>query len=99
MEKLGVGMDSSNNNSPRTQNVTWRLGDDIDLIEAQFVLGDFCLNHFPDNPQFARSIQNVDSIAGIRNVLKPIINLIITQRKELTDEFTKLIHDINQTSA
>lgn len=92
-------MDSPKNNSPVTQSLTWRLGDNIDLIEAQFVLGDFCLNHFPDNPQFARSIQNADSIAGIRNVLKPIINLIVTQRKELTDEFTSLVHQINQTTA
>lgn len=92
-------MDSPKNNSPVTQSQAWRLGDDIDLIEAQFVLGDFCLNHFPDNPQFARSIQNADSIAGIRNVLKPIINLIVTQRKELTDEFTSLVHQINQTTA
>lgn len=79
--------------------VTWRLGDNIDLIEAQFVLGDFCLNRFPGDPQLARSIQNADSVAGIRTALKPIINLIVTQRKELTDEFTTLIHEINQTAA
>ncbi|HEY8888525.1 MAG TPA: hypothetical protein VIM35_08545 [Gallionella sp.] len=92
-------MDSSKKNSPDTQNLTWRLGDNIDVIEAQFVLGDFCLNHFPDNPQFARSIQNTDSISGIRNALKPITHLIITQRSDLTDEFTSLVHAINQTTA
>jgi len=79
--------------------VTWRLGDNIDLIEAQFVLGDFCLNHFPDNPQLARSVQSTDSIGSIRTALKPIVNLIVTQHKELTDEFTTLIHEINQTEA
>jgi len=75
------------------------LADNIDLIEAQFMLGDFCLNHFPDNPQFARSVQNADSVIGIRNALKPIIQLIATQRNDLTDQFTTLIHDINQTTA
>lgn len=92
-------MDSSKKDSPVTQNLTWRLGDNIDVIEAQFVLGDFCLNHFPDNPEFARSIQNTESITGIRNALKPITQLIITQRKDLTDEFTSLVHAINQTTA
>ena len=92
-------MDSSKNNSPGNQTLTWRVGDNIDLIEAQFVLGDFCLNHFPDNPQFARSIQNADSVAGIRNALKPIINLIATQRNDISDEFTSLVHEINKTSA
>jgi|GEM_PF-3160816 len=92
-------MDNSKNDSPVTQNLTWRLGDNIDVIEAQFVLGDFCLNHFPDNPEFARSIQNTESITGIRNALKPITQLIITQRKDLTDEFTSLVHAINQTTA
>jgi hypothetical protein len=91
-------MDSPQNNTPASQNLTWRLGDNIDMIEAQFMLGDFCLNHFPDNPQFARSVQNADSVAGIRNALKPIIQLIATQRNDLTDEFTTLIHDINQTT-
>ena len=92
-------MDSSKNDSAGTHNLTWRLGDNIDVIEAQFVLGDFCLNHFPDNPQFARALQNTDSISGIRNALKPITHLIITQRKDLTDEFISLVHAINQTTA
>jgi hypothetical protein len=92
-------MESSQNNSPASQSLTWRLADNIDLIEAQFMLGDFCLNHFPDNPQFARSVQNADSVAGIRNALKPIIQLIATQRNDLTDQFTTLIHDINQTTS
>lgn len=92
-------MDSPQNNTPASPSMTWRLSDNIDPIEAQFVLGDFCLDHFPDNPQFARSIQNADSVAGIRNALKPIIQLITTQRSDLTDEFTTLIHNINQTSA
>ncbi len=92
-------MDSSQSNTPGAQNLTWRLADNIDLIEAQFVLGDFCLNRFPGDPQFARSVQSADSVAGVRNALKPIINLIVTQRKELTDEFTTLIHEINQTTA
>jgi hypothetical protein len=92
-------MDSSKNDTPVSQTTTWRLADTIDLIEAQFILGDFCLNHFPDNPQFARSIQGADSVAGIRNALKPIIQLIATQRNDLTDEFTTLVHDINQTTA
>ncbi len=91
-------MDSSKKDSPVAQNLTWRLGDNIDMIEAQFVLGDFCLNHFPDNPQFARSIQNTDSVTGIRNALKPIIEMIITQRKDLTDKFTSLVNEINQTT-
>ncbi len=92
-------MESSPNNSPASQNMTWRLADNIDLIEAQFMLGDFCLNHFPDNPHFARAVQNADSVIGIRNALKPIIQLIATQRNDLTDEFTTLIHGINQTTA
>jgi len=92
-------MDNSKKDSPVTQNLTWRLGDNIDVIEAEFVLGDFCLNHFPDNPEFARSIQNADTISGIRNALKPITHLIINQRKDLTDEFTSLIIAINQTTA
>jgi len=92
-------MDNSKKDSPVTQNLTWRLGDKIDIIEGQFLLSDFCLTHFPDNPQFARSIQNTDSIAGIRNALKPITHMIITQRKDLTDEFTSLINEINQTVA
>lgn len=92
-------MDKSKNNSAGTQNLTWRLGDNIDIIEAQFALGDFCLNHFSDTPEFARSVQNTDSISGLRNALKPITQLILTQRKDLTDEFTSLVHAINQTTA
>lgn len=92
-------MDSSKKDSPVTQNLTWRLGDNIDVIEAQFQLGDFCLNHFPENPEFARSIQNADSIQGVRNAIKPVTQLIITQRKDLTDAFASLVHAINQTTA
>lgn len=92
-------MDNSKKDSTGTHNLAWRLGDNIDVIEAQFVFGDFCLNHFPDNPEFARSIQNTDSIQGIRNALKSVTQLIITQRKDLTDEFTSLVNAVNQTTA
>jgi len=76
---------------------TWRLEDGIDFIEAQFSLGDFCLDHFSSEPQFARSIQNATTVADIRHELKPIINLIYTDRKELTGEFTSLLARLNTT--
>ena len=74
---------------------SWRLDDDIDFIEAQFSLGDFCLDHFPNQPQFARAIQNANNTAEIRNELKPVVNLIYGERKELTDAFTSLVFRLN----
>lgn len=92
-------MEGTKNDSTVSQNMAWRLGDNVDVIEAQFQLGDFCLNHFPENPEFARTIQNADSIQGVRNAIKPVTQLIITKRKDLTDAFASLVHAINQTKA
>jgi hypothetical protein len=91
-------MDSSKDNSPFTPNQSWRLADNVDFIEAQFSLGDFCLNHFPENLQFARAIQNADSITDIKLALKPVLTLLYTERNDLAEEFTLLIHQINQTT-
>lgn len=91
-------MESSKDNSLSTPNQSWRLAENVDFIEAQFSLGDFCLNHFPENLQFARSIQNAESVAGIKLALKPILNLLYTERNDLAEEFTSLIHQINQTT-
>ncbi|WP_283745601.1 hypothetical protein [Sideroxydans sp. CL21] len=70
----------------------------MDFIEAQFSLGDFCLNHFPENLQFARSIQNANSVADLKTTLKPILHLLYTERNDLAEEFTLLLHRINQTT-
>lgn len=91
-------MESSKDNSLSTPNQSWRLADNVDFIEAQFSLGDFCLNHFPENLQLARSIQNAEDIAGIKLALKPILTLLYTERNDLAEEFTSLIHQINQTT-
>jgi hypothetical protein len=91
-------MGSSNDNTPFTPNQSWRLADNVDFIEAQFSLGDFCLNHFPENLQFARAIQGADSVAGLKSALKPILQLLYTERNDLAEEFTLLIHQINQTT-
>lgn len=91
-------MDRPKNNSPAVPNHSWRLLDDIDFIEAQFTLADFCLNRFPEKPQLARSIQNAESVPDIRHALQPIINLIYVERDDLANEFALLIHQINQTT-
>lgn len=75
----------------------WRLDDEVDFIEAQFLLGDFCLDHFPNDPQFSRAIQAAESVADIRNELKPVVNLMQMDRKDLVEEFTALIHQLNAT--
>lgn len=95
---LGVRMGSSKDNTPFSPNQSWRLVDNVDFIEAQFSLGDFCLNHFPENLQFARSIQNANSVADLKTTLKPILHLLYTERNDLAEEFTLLLHRINQTT-
>jgi hypothetical protein len=74
---------------------SWRLEDGIDFIEAQFSLGDFCLDHFPTQAQFSRAIQNANNVADLRNELKPVVNLIYGERKDLTEAFTSLIFRLN----
>ena len=91
-------MESLKDGTPFTPNQSWRLADNVDFIEAQFSLGDFCLNRFPENLQFARSIQNADSLASLKAALKPVLQLLYTERNELAAEFTLLIHQINQTT-
>jgi hypothetical protein len=79
-------------------NRSWRLEENIDLHEAQFLLADFCLDHFPENMQFARAIQNTSSASEIRAALKPVINMIQTRHIHLAEEFTTMIYRINKTT-
>jgi hypothetical protein len=81
----------------KPENLSWRLEEGVDFVEAQFSLGDFCVDNFPDHPQFARLIQNAEDVAALRKEIKPIVNLIFTERKDLSEAFTTLLKQVNDT--
>lgn len=81
--------------NPTNQSV--RLADHVDVIEAQFTLSDFCLTHFPEEPQLSRAIQSSNSVAELRNALVPVYQQSYA-KSDLGDALTKLITEINKTS-
>ncbi len=75
----------------------WKLNDNIDYIEAQFVIGDFCINKFPDNKFLTRAVQTANTVQELRSAISPVVELILNGRQDLSDELTFIVLQLNKT--
>lgn len=75
-----------------------RLAENIDFLDAQFSLGEFCLNYLPDKPHLSRNIQNANSVSELRHAIAPIYAAFYIVGSSRGSDLTKLIQNINQSS-
>jgi hypothetical protein len=85
---------SDNRHSPPPLS-SWTLVEGASVSEAHFLLGDFCIDHFPAR---ADRIHAAETIAELGKELRSLLMTVQNERKDLLKTLFEVVRQINQTA-